>query len=392
MDRPIEINIHAKYTNFGKERFAMDSRLDSMPVEQVIWKLGENPERLKDSKLHAESELEGMIYRDVSLLSDQWLLIGRQVRTDFNSIIDFLAIDNSGSLIVIELKKSKTPRDVVAQAIDYASWVKNLNSTDIADIFEEYCQKYLHVKKSLDKAFVERFGVSLAEDELNNAHQIIIVASELDLSSERIVKYLNDSNIPVNVVFFRVFKDADSRYLSRAWFIDPAETQQRAITPKSSEPWNGEYYVSFGDGMGRDWEDARKYGFVSGGGGRWYSQTLNLLKEGDRIWVNIPKAGYVGVGIVESPAVKLDEFLVENDKGMVRLLDAPIHANYLKQWVNDEDRAEYFVKVKWLHTESRKNAVSELGFFGNQNTVCRPTTPKWTHTVDRLRSIFPIKE
>ena len=29
-------------------------------------------------------------------------------------------------------------------------------------------------------------------------------------------------------------------------------------------------------------------------------------------------------------------------------------------------------------------AVKEKGFFGNQNTVARPTTAAWGYTVDRL--------
>ena len=37
------------------------------------------------------------------------------------------------------------------------------------------------------------------------------------------------------------------------------------------EPWNGEYNVSFGGTVGHSREDARRYGFISGGGGSWYS-------------------------------------------------------------------------------------------------------------------------
>lgn len=28
--------------------------------------------------------------------------------------------------------------------------------------------------------------------------------------------------------------------------------------------------------------------------------------------------------------------------------------------------------------------------FGNQNTVCKPVTPKWRWTVDRLKELFAI--
>jgi len=49
--------------------------------------------------------------------------------------IDLLAMDANGSIITVELNKQKTPRDVVAQAIDYASWFADITDTDIIDIY-----------------------------------------------------------------------------------------------------------------------------------------------------------------------------------------------------------------------------------------------------------------
>ena len=147
---------------------------------------------------------------------------------------------------------------MVAQAIDYASWVKKLDAAAIADIYKKFNADYLPSPKTLDQAFFDKFGNKLDEDDLNNSHQIVVVSAELDSSTERIIRYLSDSNVPVNAVFFHVFRDSEARYLSRVWFIEPAETQEHATAPKSTEPWNGEYYVSFGHDMGRSWDDARK--------------------------------------------------------------------------------------------------------------------------------------
>ena len=47
-----------------------------------------------------------------------------------------------------------------------------------------------------------------------------------------------------------------------------------------------------------------------------------------------------------------------------------------------------FVRVRWIDTRPAKEAFNEVGLFGNQNTVCQPTTPKWRHTVDRLKTVF----
>jgi protein-tyrosine-phosphatase len=369
-----------------------------MPVSQSIWKVDEKPIKLSSCSLKNENELEEMICQDISILSEKWLPIGRQVSTEHGGIIDILAVDESGNLVVVELKKNKTPREVVTQAIDYASWIKTLDSAKIADIYKKYGKGINDAYDSLDEALKNKFNKSFGEDDINNAHQIVVVASELDLSTERIIKYLNDYEIPINTVFFNLFRDGETRYLSRAWLIDPAETQEHANLAKAgdTEPWNGEYYVSFGHNMGRHWEDARKYGFIGAGGGRWYSKTLSQLSKGDRVWVNIPQTGYVGVGIVEEPAVMAKDFMVKTEKGEVPITEAPLkldeqtRKDYLMKYAEDEEKAEYFVKVKWLRNFPIKQAVSELGFFGNQNSVCKPRSSKWLFTVDTLKKKWGI--
>ncbi len=363
-----------------------------MPVEQAIWKITKDPMRLREESLETENLLEELITRDVSILNENWLLIGRQVSTGFNSYIDLLALDAAGTLIVIELKRAKTPREVVAQAIDYASWAEHLEASQLAEIYDKFSTKYLKKSDTLNNAVRSKFGTSVTEDDINQTHQIVVVGSELDSSTERIVQYLSDKNIPINVLFFRVFSDGENKYLSRAWLIDPGETQVLATSSaRESEPWNGEYYVSYGHDLGRKWEDAIKYGFVSAGGGRWYSKTLNKLNEGDRVWVNLPHIGYVGVGIVQDTARQLSEFEVEVNGKKIPYMKAEKLSRLHEEFINDEDKTEYFVRVKWIKTVPVNQAVSEIGFFGNQNTVCAPTTPKWRHTVERLKSLWQIK-
>jgi hypothetical protein len=195
--------------------------------------------------------------------------------------------------VLIELKRARTPRDVVAQSLDYAAWVEKLRPEEIAAIYTRFAPG-----RSLAEDFRARFGQDLDDETLNQSHQIIIVAASIDDSTERIVAYLSDRDIPINVLCFQVFAFGSDQLLSRAWLLDPVRTQvSAAATPAGpSEPWNGEFYSSFGHGKERSWADAVQYGFICGGGGSWYSKTLQLLGPGDRVWVKIPGEGFVGVG------------------------------------------------------------------------------------------------
>lgn len=354
-----------------------------MAVQHGIWKIGDKPQPLVSIKLDSESLLEEQITKDISILNANWLLIGRQVYTDFGKYIDLLAIDATGSIIIIELKKHKTPRDVVAQAIDYAAWVENLSSEKFVQIYAEFSSKYSLPEKTFDEAFKAKFGVLPAEEEINSSHQMVIVAAELDASTERIINYLNDkASVAVNAVFFSVFQDGDNQYLSRAWMIDPVETEEHAANTGQKNEWNGEFYCSYGVYPdGRNWQDAIEHGFISAGDGRWYSKTLFMLKPGDRVWVNIPGTGYVGVAQVTGHAVIADDFISD---------DLNLKGQYNRAAECGEDEAEYFVPVTWLHKVNESQAVNEVGLFGNQNSVARPRTPKWEHTVKRLKSIWHI--
>ena len=62
---------------------------------------------------------------------------------------------------------------------------------------------------------------------------------------------------------------------------------------------------------------------------------------------------------------------------------------YHREFRNDPVRCEYFVPAHWLETVILEKAAKEMGLFGNQNTVCKPTAPKWRTTVERLKEQFP---
>lgn len=358
-----------------------------MPIHHAIWKVGDLPTPLNVGKLASEQLLENMIAKDPRILSNEWMLIGQQEYTTYGGRIDLMAIAPDGSLVLIELKRDKTPREIVAQALDYASWVQDLTADRIVQIYERFSKG-----GSLQEAFLQRFGAALDEESLNQTHQIIVVAAELDPSTERIIGYLNQRDIAINVLFFQVFQHGDQQLLSRSWLIDPGETQANAAVGKTSvgekEPWNGEFYVSFGDTASRSWDDARKYGYISAGGGTWYSQTLKLLSPGQRVWVNIPKKGYVGVGVVEQAVQPAASFQVSTPEGEKSVMDVVQHGAKYKSTAGDPETSEYFVKVRWLDTRDASQAFNEVGLFGNQNTVCQPTTPKWRHTVERLKQVF----
>lgn len=362
-----------------------------MPIEMGLWRIdGDRPYRLPSAVLPSEAALEDFLEHDPSLLGTRLLVIGRQVRTPYGKYIDLLAIDGDGNLHVLELKRDKTPREVIAQALDYGSWVTTLTREDVIDLANN------HLDDPFEAAFAETFGDSLP-DEVNVELQLTIVATELDSSSERIVTYLRDFGVPINAVFFSYLEDDGRRYLARSWLVSkedaPAAVANTARKSKRAE-WNGlDWFVAFGEESGsRVWEDARLYNFVSAGAGAWYTRTLRALPLGARVNVHIPESGYVGVGTVVGPAVRFDEARVTMGNEEPLLSEQPLAGHYVHAVdgePEDDATAEWIVPVKWQVTVPREQAYWTKGMFANQNSACKL---RQEFTLERLAEHFGVDD
>ena len=170
----------------------------SMPIKHSLWSVGNPPKQLSEGQLPSELMLHEMIKAAPELLSPDWMLIGSEVPSH-GGRLDLLAVAPDGSLVLIELKRGRTPREVVAQAGLRLMGRGTTGRRDRSDLPRV-------AGRSLAGDFEERFRRPLVDEELNAAHEIVIVAAELDPATERIVQYLNRHGIGINVLFFRVFE------------------------------------------------------------------------------------------------------------------------------------------------------------------------------------------
>ena len=69
--------------------------------------------------------------------------------------------------------------------------------------------------------------------------------------------------------------------------------------------------------------------------------------------------------------------LRNSDGNEVPLSEVPLKATAMFDKADDEEKAPYLVRINWIQTIPLEQAIKERGFFGNQNTVCKPTSKKW---------------
>ena len=108
-------------------------------------------------RLANEDQLQAWIAANPRLIGLDLLVLGREVATDFGGRIDILGLDADGNALVIECKRDLTPRDIIGQILDYASWVSDLSTRRIHEIAQA------KLGKPLEVAFEERFQGKLPE-------------------------------------------------------------------------------------------------------------------------------------------------------------------------------------------------------------------------------------
>ena len=207
-----------------------------------LWKVvdrraegGGRPQEIPSSEVGLEKRLEDWLEHDISMLDPGLLVVGRQVHTP-NGRIDLLCIDREGLIVVVELKKGRTSREVVAQALDYASWAKDLNADDVEAIAKD-CDK-IENDRSLQDAFDEKFEVDRGDRvDLCEGHRSIVVAEDIDDSTERIVRYLSELRVPINIARMHVFKDSTGQeMLAQVFLVEPEVARARSSSNRRREP------------------------------------------------------------------------------------------------------------------------------------------------------------
>src|SRR4051812_13372103 len=110
-----------------------------MPTTMALWRLADDGSAtpVVQERLTAEAVIESAVESAPELLGVDVLIIGRQVTTP-SGPLDLLAIDSDAHLVVIENKRDRTPRDVLAQTLDYAAYVDTLTLDDVAALYESY--------------------------------------------------------------------------------------------------------------------------------------------------------------------------------------------------------------------------------------------------------------
>lgn len=213
-----------------------------MATETKAWEIVDNQLAPLDTTLVHEGrmetlDLEGWIASDPSIIRPGLKVIGRQVTTN-SGPLDLLAIDRSGDLVVVELKRDQLPREALAQAIDYTSDVASWGIDKISEI----CAKY--IGESLEDVLNEHFpDIDLESLAINESQRVVLVGFAIESSLERMIEWLSDGfGVGINAVILKYIRTSSgNEVLTRTAIIseqaEEAQVKAKKFTiPMSDNP------------------------------------------------------------------------------------------------------------------------------------------------------------
>jgi len=197
-----------------------------MATEISVWqitdgKLEQINKSMAEVGLKETEHLEKWIKTNPIILGQDILIIGEQVRTK-SGPLDFLGIDKSGNLIVIELKRDKLPREVLSQAIDYVS---DVASWDL-DKIDEICLK--NTEQGIEDYLNENFGdIDLDNLIINGTQRILLVGFAVDEALERMIEWLsNNYGVSINALILKYIRTQSNENLLARTMIIPEDVEK----------------------------------------------------------------------------------------------------------------------------------------------------------------------
>lgn len=183
---------------------------------------------------HEEAVLEDWLESnpDGIVENGRILIIGRQIVTNFGGFIDLLGLDHEGDVVVVELKRDRTPRDTLAQALEYASFAERLDSKQLEGILRSYLND-----ESLSIAEYHREYFRLNADDavaFNKDQRVVVVGQRVTPEIRQTASFLRSKGIRVTCVEFAFFQTSDgTRLLSQDIVVGKESEKPTQITSGS---------------------------------------------------------------------------------------------------------------------------------------------------------------
>lgn len=163
---------------------------------------------------------------------DELLIIQKEFDgfDDTRERLDLLAIDKQGNLVIIENKLDDSGRDVVWQALKYASYCANLKKQQVVEIFQRYLDEQARQEgkesESAQSVLLEFLGAEdLQSVQINTlkSQRLILVAAKYRKEVTNTVLWLSQFGIDCRCFKVTLYQTGDELFLNVEQIIPTPE-------------------------------------------------------------------------------------------------------------------------------------------------------------------------
>lgn len=276
--------------------------------------------------------------------NEEILTIGQSISG--RSMADVLALDTSGNLIIIEIKRDWSNRKTVGQLLEYAAKFRDVSYERLAEEANKYnkWEEGELYDKFLDFVDDEDFS----RKDIGKKQRIMIVAPDADTGLKRIIDWLKDYGVPIEFVPFHIYTDNNDK--PKIFMIDGVTSSPE--TPEVSEKeeeWAGHWIFNTDETHA---PGTYKRMFENDVAAIWNyddgPKRLEGSEAGDKVMAYVNKQGLRALGIIKDSEVKKGKGIFLDEEG-------------------NQQPGEYHLQVEWEIILSEENALTsrqakEIGY------------------------------
>lgn len=190
-------------------------------------------QKFTDLKFSERSHLQEWLANEPMALGEELLIVQKEFDgfDDTKERLDLLALDKDGNLVVIENKLDDSGRDVVWQALKYASYCSTLKKEQIVEVFQKYLNKYCRGENA-QTLICEFLGEpDIGEVVINGGNQqrLMFVAAHFRKEVTSTVLWLLSHNIRLQCFKVTPYAMGDNLFLTLKQIIPTPEAAEYMI-------------------------------------------------------------------------------------------------------------------------------------------------------------------
>lgn len=189
--------------------------------------------KFSDLKFSERGHLQEWLANEPTAFGEELLIIQKEFDgfDDTNERLDLLALDKDGNLVIIENKLDDSGRDVVWQALKYASYCSTLKKEQIGEIYQKYLDKYEAGKNAQTMIYEFLNEPNFGEVVINkdNQQRLIFVAAKFRKEVTATVLWLLQHNIQLKCFKATPYSMGDNLLLNLEQIIPIPEAAEYMI-------------------------------------------------------------------------------------------------------------------------------------------------------------------